>query len=340
MIDDRELLLASLDNQHLLDRVDMASVVSNLCGLQAQFANNPAHALRFRAYDFDEASWQDGLVKTWTFRRTIHVVRRDELGLFLSAQGVPDKWDDEWGVSRRIKPRLSANIVAWIREGNGGREALKERCRAKGVDEEVLANVFHGWGGLLKEICQRGLAAYVPGTEKRFIACDAVDFMERDEARAILLRRYFTRLGPATIADCATFMGLTPKTVLGVLDRFPLPLQSVGGRGGEYFYLREWDARREIPECVFLAGFDQLLMAYRDRRRLVDDKHKGCVVTNTGIVHPTIVVGGRVRAKWRKDGKTLRVTPFVSLSLRRRRRVEEAGEALFAGAVREVVFEE
>lgn len=84
-MEQRGLLLASLDKQHVLSKTEMASVVSNLCGLQAQFANNPGHALRIRTHDFHPDRWRDGLVKTWTFRNTMHVVRADELGLFLSA---------------------------------------------------------------------------------------------------------------------------------------------------------------------------------------------------------------------------------------------------------------
>lgn len=334
----RELLLASLDKQHLLRKAGMASVVSNLCGLQAQFANNPGHALRIRAHDYSHAAWRDGLVKTWTFRRTMHVVRQDELGLFLSAQGVPERWDDDWGVSRRAKPRLSASILEWIRQGAGDRAELKARCRAKGVSDEVVANVFHGWGGLLKEMCQRGLAAYAPGTEKRFIACDDVRLVGRDDARAVILERYFRHLGPATLADCAYFTGYTRKELLAALDRRPLPLRMARCDGVDYWYLDEWDASRDIPACIFLAGFDQLLLAYKDRTRLVDERHRAAVTTNTGIIHPAVLVDGRLRAKWKKNGKALTVTPFERLNRTLRKKIVDHGKEFFGDEIEQVVF--
>ena len=83
-----QLLFASLHNLHLLEKTDKATVVSDLMGLQAQFANNPKYALQIRAADYDEETWGEGLVKTWTFRGTPHAVRREELGLYLSAVGV------------------------------------------------------------------------------------------------------------------------------------------------------------------------------------------------------------------------------------------------------------
>jgi hypothetical protein len=64
-IDSRGLLLASLNNQHLLKKAPCGAVVSELCGLQAQFANNPKYALRIRGSDFSEAAWGEGLVKIW-----------------------------------------------------------------------------------------------------------------------------------------------------------------------------------------------------------------------------------------------------------------------------------
>ena len=95
-IDKEQLLYARLKNQFLIERAPCATVVSALCGLQAQFANNPKYALRIRGSDFDESSWSDGLVKIWSFRHTLHTIRLDELGVFLSARGVPEKWEDAW----------------------------------------------------------------------------------------------------------------------------------------------------------------------------------------------------------------------------------------------------
>ncbi|MDR1535199.1 MAG: winged helix DNA-binding domain-containing protein [Planctomycetota bacterium] len=129
MTDKRELLLASLDKQFFFDKGKKKQIVSSLCGLQAQFANNPGHALRIRANDFASETWYDGLVKTRTFRHTLHAVRKDELGLFLSAQGVPEEWDDDWGMPPKTMARWSAFLLDKISEGVCGREALKTASR-------------------------------------------------------------------------------------------------------------------------------------------------------------------------------------------------------------------
>ncbi|MCD8141349.1 MAG: winged helix DNA-binding domain-containing protein [Planctomycetaceae bacterium] len=337
MIDKRALLLASLHNQFLLAPAPRRVAVSSLCGLQAQFANYPKHALRLRASDHDPHAWNAGLVKTWTFRGTLHLIREDELGLYLSALGRPKKWDDGWGIDARKKPRLTRMILGWIQEGVTHREALKERCRARGVDGELLENVFHGWGGLLKEMCLRGMVAYAPGTGKHFHPCREVVWQPQREARLELLRRYFRHLGPATVEDCVVFTGIRRTSIEALLQK--LPLRSVQCDGREYFHIDPLRLDGDIPHCLFLAGFDQLHLAYRDRTRLVPEAHRFKVVTNTGIIHPTVLLDGQVCAKWKLSGRTLRIVPFEPLTKKKRRSIDATALRTFQEDIDQVVIE-
>ena len=54
MTDLEMLLYNSLKGLHLLDKADTHTVVSDLMGLQAQFANYPKASLRIRASDYRE----------------------------------------------------------------------------------------------------------------------------------------------------------------------------------------------------------------------------------------------------------------------------------------------
>ncbi|MCC8181050.1 MAG: winged helix DNA-binding domain-containing protein [Planctomycetes bacterium] len=337
-MDSRDLLLASLEKQYLLEPATMAEVASNLCGLQAQFANNPAHALRIRAHDFSPDRWRDGLIKTWTFRHTLHAIPEREHGLYLSSLGKPAAWDNSWGVDAAIKPRAAKALARWIRNGIGDRRELKQRCKMLGIADETVANIFHGWGGLLKEMCQRGMCAYTPGTEKRFVPAGQVRRVSQNKARSILLERYFRFLGPATLTDCAVFTGYKRASIHEILKKSKLPLQRIECDGQEYWHLGNLRMRRSLPRCLFLAGFDQLILAYKDRSRLVDDKHCDKIVTNTGIIHPTVLLDGKLMAKWKLAGSTLTVTRFASLSRQQRACISQSGEELFGDSVKRVVF--
>ena len=93
-----------------------------------------------------------------------------------------------------------------IELGTTQREALKQVCRQAGLGQPLVEKVFYGWGGLIKEMCDRGWIAYQSGTEKSFVL-PQVEWMETEQARHILLERYFQTYGPATWADCAWFTG-------------------------------------------------------------------------------------------------------------------------------------
>jgi hypothetical protein len=341
MINKKELLYFSLLNQHLLQKADKSTVVSDLCGLQAQFANNPKYALRIRANDFNETGWGDGLLKIWTIRGTLHAVKIDEIGLLLSARGVPEGWDDLWyWLKKETVLYWSDFIYVCITEGINGREELKEKCRRKGMEQDVLEKVFNGWGGLLQEMCFRGMIAYDIGTAKRFVICDNVKFFSKKEARATLIRRYFKAFGPATIEDCASFTHYSKTEILRLIEEYNIPLKSVICEGTEYFYIIDLIGDCKIPECIFLAGFDQLIMGYKDRSRVMDVEDKEKVITCSGIVHPTILLDGRLQAKWKKDKAKLLVTPFTRLSKKKRELIASKGKELFLNEIEDVLFQD
>ncbi|HPT82719.1 MAG TPA: winged helix DNA-binding domain-containing protein [Limnochordia bacterium] len=333
-----QFLYASLCNLHLLQKRDTATVVADLLGLQAQFANNPKYALRIRAADYHEDSWHKSLLTTWTFRGTLHAVLKEELGLFLAAVGLPDTWDDRWDLDPKLKAHWAEKLWEWIASGITERSALKEKCLAAGLDQDTLNRVFHGWGGLLRDMCSRGMIAYAPGTAKHFVPCFDVPFPDRHSARVEIIRRYFRSFGPATFGDCAYFTGWRVREVTALVEAAALPLKSISYQGKEYYYLQELPARGAIPDCLLLAGFDQLVMGYRDRSRFLDEEDKSKVITNTGIVFPTILLGGRLKARWKKERSKLLVTPFRSLSRREQELITEKARAVFPGEVQEVLF--
>jgi hypothetical protein len=339
-IDKEQFLYMRLKNQFLIERAPCAAVVSSLCGLQAQFANNPKYALRIRGSDFDEAGWSEGLVKIWSFRHTLHTVRLDELGLFLSARGIPEKWDGAWELEGDKLKRAAVFLLERIRSGAGQREDLRKMCCEAGFQQEEIGKIFDGWGGVFYELNRRGLIAYHPGTAKKFVPCSGVTFMDKNEARAIVLRHYFQSFGPATLEDCAAFTGYRKREILGVLEKYSLPLQSVWCGGAEYFYLGAPPGGGGIPPCLFLTGFDQMIMGYKNRACIMDEKLKRQVITVSGIVHPTVLLNGRIAARWKKDGTSLVIVPFVKMPKKTRSMAIEFGEKLFEGAgVARVVFE-
>src|SRR5690606_26048148 len=115
-------------------------------------------------------------------------------------------------------------------------------------------------------------------TAKRFLALRDLELMDRDDARASLIQRYFRSFAPATIGDCARFTGYPKGEILRLVEKTGIPLRSVTVEGVAYFHLDDLKGNGEIPRCLFLAGFDQMVMGYQDRSRFMDDRNKSDVV--------------------------------------------------------------
>lgn len=324
----RELLLCSLNRQFLLEKGEKLQVAEALLGLQAQFARNPGYALRIRARDFHPETWGRGLVKTWCHRGTIHVVSQGQLGLLLSARGAGQQWQPgRWGLSAAQQDRWARFLFSQVEQGVEGREALKLACRQAGMDQPLLERVFYGWGGLLKEMCDRGLLVYQSGTEKRFALPGPIQWMDRDQARLAVLEQYFKTYGPADLADCAAFTGWKAAEIRRLAAQ--LPLEQVQSGEKTYFYLGDLHPGGRLPSCLFLAGFDQLVLGYRDRSRMMDPGDRGKLTNCAGIVYPAILLHGRIRARWKKAPGKLLVEPFRPLSQRDRQSIAAKGRELF-----------
>lgn len=340
MTDNEMLLFNALKGLHLLDRADTHTVVSDLLGLQAQFANYPKASLRIRAADYREADPFRGLVKIWSHRGTMHLVPEDELGLHLAAFDNGGSFvDGYWGISRADAERWAPFIQDEIRRGNNTRDGLKGACAAAGMGEELLHQTFYGWGGLIREMVTRGLIVCGTGTQKEYFIPKPVAWMDRDEARRVFLRRYFEHYGPATVSDCRYFFGNWKKPDMDPLLHELLPeLVSTVIGGKRYYSLHEPVTDGLLPECVLVPGFDQLVLGYKDRDRMIDRRFLKELTNISGIVSPSILIRGRIRARWKLASSEFVVTSFDKRLKKDEAAIRRKVKAVFGKQVARIVF--
>ncbi|NUT42205.1 MAG: winged helix DNA-binding domain-containing protein, partial [Thermoactinospora sp.] len=150
----------------------------------------------------------------------------------------------------------------------------------------------------------------------------------RDAAGEALVRRYLAAYGPAASADLRAWCGLAglPAAVKAVR---PELVSFRDERGRELLDLP--DAPRpdaDTPAPVrFLPAFDNVILGFDDRSRIIDDEHRGLSVAGARVV----LVDGRVAATWTVDAATgvgVVVTPLGRLSPADRDAVAEEGRAL------------
>ncbi|MBQ3013969.1 MAG: winged helix DNA-binding domain-containing protein [Clostridia bacterium] len=346
-----ELKIRQLTNQHLLDPSDKLTVIRDLCGVQAQFFPNAMHSLRVRCHDFDENTVADGLVKNWSVRGTVHVFAESDLPLFIRCNngeayrknkwGGYTFWNDGrrvWSLTPERQKYFSDIIISAVSERAHTRDELKELCRAHGMDAEEVDSMFESWGGGIRELCERGFMHYVVQEKKAYIASPEFRPIPEEEAKLEIARRYFTNIGPATIHDAMYYTGAKQAEVKNWLKM--LPVESFDCEGKTYYYIpngKTYD--KEIPPCIFLAGFDQLMLGYQKKESVyLPQEHLRGIFNLAGIVMPPILLHGKVVGKWKKKNENLICTLFETVSDREKKDICDTAKGLWR-SIKKITFE-
>ena len=128
------------------------------------------------------------------------------------------------------------------------------------------------------------------------------------------LKRYFKSFGPATREDCIYFFGDRKKPELSpLLDELLPTLCNIQIDGKTYYYEGELEQNGEIPKVVLIPGFDQMILGYRFRDRMIEKEHLGKLTNISGIIRPSILLHGRISAAWKQEKDKIIVEPYHKL---------------------------
>lgn len=305
-----EIKLRRLSGHHLLQTADTQTVVKDLCGVQAQFLSHALHGLSIRCDDVDITD----LIKSWTNRGTMHLFSVDDLPLFLHRDRSHFlRPQDTLGTDAYLdavkKAYYAQVILEAIATGTDDRESLKAVCKNNGMTESESKSLFDPWGGMIRALCEQGLICHKAQEKKAYQLCPAFEPMEAQKARLELARRYFTHFGPATVKDAAFFFGWTQAQVKALLQN--LPVESFHLDGKDYFTIGRKTLDTELPPCLFLAGFDQLILGYEKTESLfLPRDHLRDIFSLSGIVRPALLVDGNVAGFWNLKNRKLHITRF------------------------------
>ncbi len=346
----RALNRATLARQHLLERTTapVEEVVAHLCGLQAQEPQEPFTGLWSRLYAFtpdrlDRALTERRVVRTHLMRRTVHLVAADDA---LSWRARHDAMlrqrvlatyrhelagvdlDELAAAGRAVmadrRPRTMAELV----------DAVQDRW--PGPPRRALGELLVAALVPMVQLPPRGLWRTKSGVRNLPLATwlgrDVTPLPGSDEgqegddpAGQQLVRRYLAAHGPAATADIRAWSGVAglPAAVRALRDEL-VTFRDERGR----VLLDLPDAPRPSPDTPapvrFLPAFDNAILGYQDRSRIIDDAHLGLSVAGLRAV----LVDGRVAATWTTDDRRLLVTPLRALSAPERQAVRVEGHDL------------
>lgn len=343
-----EIRLRRMAGQHLLQGAEKMTVVRDLCGVQAQFLTNAVHSLKIRCLP-DDQPISRGLVKNWTVRGTVHVLAEEDLSLFIPREiyrlddwSVPSFWNRraDWALTPARQAELSELMLSMLAGGVRTRDELKELCRKNGMTEAEEGSMFHPWGGGIRQLCERGFMHSVVSEEKAYCLTQEFDPLSAEEAGMELARRYFTHMGPATIHDAMYFFGTTAAQVKKWLKHLPVVETECGGR--RYYHIESGNVvEGSMPRCVFLAGFDQLMLGYEKKESLfLPGEHLRRIFNLAGIVMPPLLLDGKVSGRWKRNGKKLKVELFSTQSTAVHGLIRETAESLWDGELSDIMIVE
>ena len=321
-----EIKLRRLAGQHLLAPTDTQTVVKDLCGVQAQFLSHALLGLSIRCAEVNT----DGLIKSLTNRGTMHLFSRDDLPLFFHEGRVHslrpvDTLESDAFIGADRKAYFADLIVDAVSQGIDERETLKAVCEKAGMTESESQSLCDPWGGTIRALCEAGRICHKVQEKKAYQLCPAFEPMAEEPARIELARRYFTHFGPATIKDAAYFFGTTQTKVKSWLKQLPVTETTLDGKS--YFYIDNGLPAGELPKCLFLAGFDQLMLGYEKTESLfLPKEHLRDIFNLAGIGRPAILVNGTVVGWWNLKNRKLKITLFSSAETKQ---IQRAAESLW-----------
>lgn len=325
----RQLNRATLGRQLLLCRQRLAvpDAVRRVMALQAQEPASPYLALWNRLEHFapaglDGAFEEQEVVKATLMRITLHAVHAEDYPAFhtamlssLRASRLGDRRFTGSGLTVTDADALLPHLAEL---------AARPRTRADVEDmlEARLGSRHPGvWWALRTFAPLWHVPTGVPwsfGSRSRFVAPRAQLAPERpDEAVQSLVRRYLGAFGPASVPDLAQFTLLKRSVVRDALSALAGELQELQGPDGtELFDLPgapRPDEDTPAPPRL-MAMWDSVLLAYRDRSRVVPPDYRRLVIRRNGDVLPTLLVDGYVAGVWRAADGVIEATAFHRLS--------------------------
>jgi hypothetical protein len=320
-----------LMRQHLLQPCsDPLQAVHDACGLQAQVPSAPALSLRARVTGFTADDYnrllvdQRTLVRTWAMRGTIHAVPSDQLAMYTAVYAPKDG----------LTPGMQVGLDL-LREGPATRKQLIEKAVLRGIDPARAAELFGPWGGVLSRLARTGLTVHMPAPGADVPVARTEDWLgpqpplpPREALEEALLMAYAHGYGPVTQRDMAHFTNFKMGQVREILARLGARLAEVRLEGSR---LAHYLPAADLPDLLAITGeekaplrllprFDSVVLAHKDKTRLLDEAHRRQVFREAAVVEATVLLDGRVAGTWRMKTTTRELrfefSPFRRMGLR------------------------
>ncbi len=293
------------------------AVVERILAVQAQDARGARLAIRARSTGLTAASVDHAftetrsLVITWLNRGTLHLVGASDYWWLHALTAARTIAANERRLRQEgVSPKQAAHGIDVVLDavsvnGPQTRNQLRQALDDAGVPTKGQALVHVLLAASLHHDLVRGP---MRGDEHAFVSAAAwlgapARAPGRDDALALLARRYLAGHAPAEPEDLAAWSGLPLADARRAFDHAKVTTT--------------WRKAHALPPPTLLGPFDPLLHGWASRAPFVGAHRR--VVTTNGVFRPIALVNGRAAAIWSLASGALTIKPLESLSATTRR---------------------
>jgi hypothetical protein len=314
------------------------TAIERIAGMQAQYSPSPYIGLWSRIRDFKREELEAALAahlvyKATLMRGTLHLVSARQFDLYRLASRYPRH---TWTAGPAQLAERGVDVDAL-------REEILAALDVKPLKKPELERAFRNrippelpdWVAfslvIYSAINHHEDARFGHFAGSRYMRAPLPE-ADPEAAMRVILTSYLAAFGPATRADIAQWLGRSVSTFSGALESLDLvTFQVEDGRK----LVDLVDAPRPdatVPAPVrFLPKWDNLLLAYDRRERVLPEALRKTVIRKNGDVLPTFLVDGMVAGSWEaplRGRAVMSLAPFGPLSVKNRRAVEREAESL------------
>lgn len=326
----RRLNRATLARQLLLERADVPVVdaVHRVVALQAQEPASPYVAMwnrvaGFESADLDAAFADRAVVKATLMRITLHAVHTDDHPAFhramlsnLRASRLNDRRYKATGLTAAEAESVVDPLIEFLSEPRDKAEIEPVLADLLGLDE-VEPRL---WWALRRFVPLHIVPSGGPWSfdgEPRYLAArDPTEPLDEQTALQHLIRRYLEGFGPASAVDFGQFATQRQSEIKPALEAMADSLETHEGPHGAVLYdvpgspIPDEDV--SAPPRL-LGMWESILLAYKDRSRVIPEEYRAEIIRRNGDVLPTVLVDGYVAGVWRPLERGIEVNAFEPL---------------------------
>ncbi len=342
-----------MDRQYLTkraSRTELASVVEQVCGIQAQM---PAAAQlqlwarvdELKPTDINKALWDSkSLLRTWCMRGTAHYISTREFPAYLETIIKPRiPRHKEWLVKRGIREfgeiakidpvqhdfeAINQTVLNALTQGPATRDDMADIVE-KELGPEVRPWVDTGYYIVTKLLAYEGKVCFGPDLDGKSTLVRTDKWLPKqpnvtqERVENTILTNYLKCYGPATPQDFSTWSGLKMTTVTPIWERISDQLVEITLNEKPAWILKKdlsllHKTKKGTRPVRLLPHFDIFLLGHKDKYHIVDETHYKQVFKKAAWIAPVLLCEGQAVGTWKqkRTGKKVTVTaePFDNLT--------------------------